>query len=210
VTPSETELTTAATDAILAGLCVVLLVALVRQPGRPRWRTAIWGSVFVLLAAGSALGAVAHGLDLSASVRAALWRPLYLSLGLCVAMFFVGSVGDWRGPHAARAALPWAIAAGVGFFALTQVSSGSFLLFLVYEAAAMIAALIIYVALWRTRRQAGAGVVAAGILLTLDAAAIQNGTLHATIIWPFDHNGLFHLVQMVAVVVIARGLSSNS
>jgi hypothetical protein len=206
LTPSPIELTTAATDGALAVLCLVLLVSLTRLPACAPWKKAIWGSVFALLAIGSALGAVAHGLDLPPPVAAALWRPLYLSLGLAVALFLVGGIGDWRGEQAARKGLPWAIAAGVGFFALTQASAGGFGVFIAYEAGAMLATLVIYLSLWRARRLAGAGTVALGIALTLVAAAVQVSSLSARIIWPFDHNGLFHLVQIVAVLVVASGL----
>jgi hypothetical protein len=149
---------------------------------------------------------VAHGLDLSPTVRAALWQPLYLSLGLTVSLFLAAAVADWRGERAGRAALPWAIAAGLGFFVLTRLAGGSFGLFIVYEGIAMVATFAIYLHLWIARGRAGAGKVALGIALTLVAAAIQASSLRVRIIWPFDHNGLFHLVQMVAVLVLVGGL----
>ena len=205
-TTSPTELTTAASDAALAVLCLLLLVALARRSVRERWQKRIWASVFALLAIGSALGAVTHGLEVSPSVSTMLWRPLYLSLGLAVALFFVGGIGNWRGERASRATLPWALAAGTCFFALTQVVDGGFSLFVAYEAAAMVATFIIYLSLWITRRSAGAGNVALGVALTLAAAALQLSPLSARIIWPFDHNGLFHLVQIAALLTIASGL----
>jgi Family of unknown function (DUF6962) len=106
-------------------------------------------------------------------------------------------------------ALPWAIAVGVGFFLLTQLSDGGFRVFILYEGAAMIATLVIYLSLWILRRTAGAGRVALGVALTLVAAAIQVSALSVRIIWPFDHNGLFHLVQMAAVLLIAGGLRAG-
>lgn len=172
LTVSPVELTTAVTDAVLAGLCLVLLVALLRTPVHAGWKKAIWASVFALLAVGSVLGAVAHGFDLSSSVRTMLWRPLYLSLGLSVAMFFVGAIGDWRDGRAARTALPWAMAAGVGFFALTQMAD-SFAAFVAYEGVAMVATLIVYLFLWFGRGTPGAATVTLGIALTLVAAAVQ-------------------------------------
>jgi hypothetical protein len=204
--PSPTELTTAATDAALGALCLALIGLLAQLPTRARWKKAIWISVFTCLGAGSALGAVAHGLDLSPTVRAALWQPLYLSLGLTVSLFLAAAVADWRGERAGRAALPWAPAAGLGFFVLTRLAGGSFGLFIVYEGIAMVATLAIYLHLWIARGRAGAGEVALGIALTLVAAAIQASSLSVRIIWPFDHNGLFHLVQMVAVLVMVGGL----
>jgi len=42
------------------------------------------------------------------------------------------------------------------------------------------------------------------------AAAIQaTQAASFTFIWPFDHNGVFHLVQMVALVVLCAGLQSS-
>jgi hypothetical protein len=73
----------------------------------------------------------------------------------------------------------------------------------------MVATLAIYVSLWRTGRSPGAGTVALGILLTLVAAIVQTSSLRASLIWEFDHNGLFHLVQMAGLVVVARGVRTR-
>ncbi len=105
-----------------------------------------------LLGLASVLGAIAHGFDWSESARAVLWLPLYLSLGLTVSLFFVGAIHDWRGEAAARALLPWAIGIGAGFVALSQLLGGAFLIFVIYEGAAMLAALAIYLFLGTTGR----------------------------------------------------------
>ena len=57
-------------------------------------------------------------------------------------------------------------------------------------------------------RVPGAGSVAMGILVTLAAAAVQASRLipSITLIWTFDHNGLFHILQMVGLVLIVLGL----
>jgi len=204
--PSATELTTAGTDLVLGLLCFAIVWRLAAMPARAAWKQALWCWVFGLLGLGSVLGAVAHGLDLSDAVRTALWWPLYVSLGLTVALFVVAGVGDWRGARAAKALLPWAIAIGVGFFALTELLGGAFRIFIVYEAAAMAATLAIYVALSVTGRVAGARTIALGIGLSLVAAGVQASALGVRLIVPFDHNGLFHLVQMAATVVLAVGV----
>jgi hypothetical protein len=162
--------------------------------------------VFGLLVVASVLGTVVHGLELSESLRSVLWRPLYLSLGLTVALFLIGGMHDWRGEAAARALLPWAIAIGVSFFAVTQLSGGAFLIFVVYEATAMLATLAMYVFLSITGRLAGAGMMTVGIGLSIVAAAVQASPLSVRLIVPFDHNGLFHLVQLTATVALANGL----
>ena len=205
--PAMTELTTAATDLLIAVVSLGCVAVLHRSRSRNRQRVAIWSWVFGLLAFASLLGALAHGLALSSTVQSWLWRPLYLSLGLVVAMFVVGAVFDLRGAGAARAWLVPMLVLALGFFIVTQVGSDNFMIFVVYEAVAMFGALAVYLLLAVQRRLADAWIVAAGILLNIVAAAIQaSGTISLTIIVPFDHNGVFHLVQLVALVVLTRGL----
>lgn len=204
--PSATELTTAVTDAAVGILCLAVVWWLVAIPVNATWKRALWCWVFGLLGLASVLGAVVHGLELSESVRAVLWRPLYLSLGLTVALFVIGGIYDWRGEAAARALLPWAVGIGASFFALTQLLGGAFLIFVVYEAIAMVATLAMYVFLSTTRRLAGATMITVGIGLSIVAAAVQASALSVRLIVPFDHNGLFHVVQLIATTALANGV----
>ena len=205
--PSITELTTAATDAAIALVAAGCIMVLNRYRARQPRRVQIWTWVFGLLVLASVLGALAHGLDLSATVHAWLWRPLYLTLGLIVAMFVVAALYDFKGEQAARRALVPMLVLAFGFFAITLVGSVTFRVFLAYEALAMLAALGIYLRLAQTGRLAGSGLIAAGILLNLVAAVIQaSGAITLILIEPFDHNGVFHLVQMVTLVVLTIGL----
>jgi hypothetical protein len=207
--PVTTELTTAATDAVLGVLCVVIVFRLGRTGVSAAWNRGLWRWVFALLGLASLLGAFAHGLDVPEWVRTMVWWPLYLSLGVAVALFVVAGIHDWRGEGAARAALPWGIAIGVGFFGLTQVLGGAFLVFVVYEGLAMVAALAIYVGLRTRARFPGAGTIAAGITLSIVAAVVQASALSARVIVPLDHNGLFHLLQIAATVTLAVGVSAG-
>ena len=170
------------------------------------WKRALWNWVLALLGAASALGAVAHGLAWSEAVRAALWYPMYLLLGLSVTLFLAGAVYDWRGEASARRVLPWAVGTGLGFFLLVELLGGAFIIFVVFETAAMVVALAIYRFLWASGRLAGAGLVTVGIGLTIVAGAVQASDLSVRLILPFDHNGLFHLVQLVATAVLLAGL----
>jgi hypothetical protein len=206
---SETELTTAATDALLGVICLVLAFQLWTTPTPASWKRALWISVFGLLSCGSWLGAVAHGLQWSAAARATIWRPLYLSLGLAVAVMLVGAVYDWRGELAARALLPWALGVGVLFFAATQLLSGAFVLFIFYEGVATCAALAIYATLIAAGGMPGSGAIGIGIALSLIAAAIQASDLSVRVVVRFDHNALFHVVQSAAVIALASGLRAS-
>lgn len=204
--PSITELTTSATDAILAVECLVLVVYLRRSPSGDSFKIALWSWVFGLLASASLVGAIAHGLVLPVSFHAALWKPLYLSLGLVVALFLAGVFLDWRGRETAKRILPWCIGTGVLFYALTEIFDGAFLVFVIYEAVVMVSALAVYAFLGATRRLKGAEIVALAVFLNIAAAGIQASSISWTIGIPFDHNGLFHWVQMAGLATLGIGL----
>lgn len=191
---------------MLAIECVVVLAYLRCAPSGHRSRIGLWCWVFALLALVSFLGAAAHGLEMPASLRATIWKPLYLSLGLLVGVFLVGAFLDWQGRVVAMRLVPWSIGLGITFFGLTEVLNGTFIIFIIYEAAAMASALVIYSFLAATHRLPGAGVVATAVFLNLVAAGVQASSMAFTMGVPFDHNGLFHLVQMVGVATLGLGL----
>jgi hypothetical protein len=203
---SSTELTTSATDAVLALECVVVLAYLWRTPTGDRRKIGLWCWAFGLLAFASLLGAVAHGLEMPHPWRAALWKPLYLSLGLLVALFLVGAFLDLHGPAFAMRLVPWCLGLGGIFFGLTEFLNGGFIIFVIYEAMAMAGALAIYSLLAATHRLKGAGVVAAAIILNLMAAGVQASSASFKIFVPLDHNGAFHLVQMFGIAALGLGL----
>jgi hypothetical protein len=203
---SATELTTSATDAVLALECVVVLAYLWGTQAGDRRKIGLWCWAFGLLAIASSLGAVAHGLEMPHPWRAALWKPLYLSLGLLVALFLVGAFLDLHGPAFAMRLVPWCLGLGGIFFGLTEFFNEGFIIFLVYEATAMAGALAIYSLLAATHRLKGAGVVVAAIILNLMAAGVQASSASFKIFVPLDHNGVFHLVQMFGIAALGLGL----
>jgi hypothetical protein len=139
-----------------------------------------------------------------------LWIPLFLLLGLTVALFVVGAIYDWRGSAPARASLPIMVVLALLFFGVTRLASGAFFVFVLYEAVAMLFALAVYGYLATGARVAGMGLMAAGVGLNIVAAAIQaTRSVSFVLIWQFDHNGVFHLVQMVALVVMTAGLKTS-
>jgi hypothetical protein len=206
---APTELTTAATDLLLAVECVVIAVWFAPRPYADRFRAVLWYWVFGLTATASLLGAIAHGFAFSEPVLSRLWMPLYLSLGMVVALFVVGAIHDWCGRLLAMRLVPWALATGMAFFAITQLRDEAFTIFVLYEAAAMVSAFAIYVVLVLKQRLPGAGRVAAAIALNLAAAAVQASSLKLNFIVPLDHNGLFHVIQILAVAVLGAGLRAG-
>jgi hypothetical protein len=208
--PIVTELTTAATDAVLAVLALVCIRWLAARRSADPEKVTLWVLVLALLAVASALGAVAHGFDLSPNTLWLLWQPLFLSLGLVVALFVVAAVYDGFGAAAARRLLMPALVVGGAFYLLTLVFPGTFMVFVLYEAVAMLVALALYVRLAIRDGAKWAWLMVLGIGLNIVAAAIQaSGTVRLDLGVPFDHNGVFHLVQMVAIVVLVLGVGAS-
>ncbi len=73
----------------------------------------------------------------------------------------------------------------------------------------MAMAMSIYLALAIRNRFPGAAIMATAIALNIAAAVVQAGTITITLVWPLDHNGVFHLVQIAALLVLGRGLHVN-
>lgn len=200
----EAELTTAATDALLA-LVVLAGIAWLRGvvPASPRRTHWVWG--LSLFAVAGLLGAFVHGFELDPSTRRLLWQPLYLALGSALAFFSAGAIGDWRGDVSAHRALPPLLALVVAFYLLTRLSGGKFLVFVIFEALALLFALVVYARLALGHKR-GAGLVFTGLMLSLAGGALQASTLSVHVIWDFNHNGLYHVVQLVGVLFLLAGL----
>jgi hypothetical protein len=149
-------------------------------------------------------------MEMSEELKDLLWQPLFLALGLVVALFVVAAVYDWKGRGVSRRLLPVMLLVGAGFFGLTRIATGTFLVFIIYEAVAMVFALVVYGSLAANGKLRGAAIVAVAIVLNIVAAGIQaSGSVAVTVGVPFDHNGLFHIVQAVAVVVLVAGLEQG-
>lgn len=203
-----TEQTTAVTDFVMALLAIWAAIKISRSgkkvsPGKTR----IWIWVFVLLAIGALFGAVAHGFKMDEKTNNLLWQPLFLSLGLAVSMFLAGAIFDLKKGSIHKMVIPALLAMGVIFYLVTVFIPGSFLVFILYEAVVMIFALVAYILLALKNKLRGTWWMVGGIFITIIAAGIQaTESLSFNLIWEFDHNGIFHLVQMVGIVVLVQGL----
>ena len=201
-----TERTTAGTDALLA-LAAVAAVVILRRRTRPSFGRALWLAALAALATASALGAVTHGFAMPDDLRDFLWQPLYLALGVTMSLFVAGAVRDWRGDRAARRALAPLLLLALVFYGVTRVTGGNFLAFVAFEAAALLLALVIYLRLAARGGRPGTAAMAAALALSLGAGAVQASNIGPVrLLWEFDHNGLFHLLQLLGLVLLVAGL----
>ncbi|CAB1063506.1 hypothetical protein D1BOALGB6SA_8289 [Olavius sp. associated proteobacterium Delta 1] len=208
-TKDPAEQTTAITDIILALVAFggILILCWNIANNSELWKVIIWSAAFGWIGLAAALGAVAHGLVISRTVHDRIWQLLNMSLALAVSLFVAGVVYDLWGLAVCLKVLPVMLIAGLGFFGATLLYPGIFFVFLVYEGLALIFALsaYIYLAVWG--ELSGAGIIAGGILVSILAAAIQaNKSISLTVIWQFDHNGIYHMVQAAGLLLLVYGI----
>ena len=185
---------TLATDYILAAVAAVMGVLILRAAGQHnsrRW----WGIAFIALGLAAALGGTHHGFRL-----AALWKPTMLVLGVASAGMLAGSAlatarGMWRlallALAAAKLAIYWIWVWRDDRFIWAVADTGS--------AFALIA--LAHLFAWR---RPGSRWIVAGVAVSIVAAAVQASgvDLHRH----FNHNDLYHLVQLGALVLYYRGV----
>ena len=206
------EQTTAVTDIILSLVAFggVLLLQWSPVTAGRLWRIHIWSTAIGLMGLAAALGAVAHGLLLKTIIHNRIWQVLNLALALAVSLFVVGVINDLFSYGLARKALPFMLVAGLGFYLTTLIFPGIFFLFIVYEGLALLFSLGAYLFLSATG-EPGAGFMASGVLLSIVAAGLQaRKSILITLIWKFDHNGIYHIVQTFGLLFLIAGLWISS
>ncbi|MBO1924417.1 hypothetical protein [Thiomicrorhabdus sp. 6S3-12] len=200
-----TEQTTAATNALLALVALLSGFFMSRLRYLHPWKLLVWRGVFFLLAAAAALGTLVHGLVFDPAILKLIWHPLYLCLDLLVALVFLAAAFDLWGYRVARKLMPAILIIALLAFAAT-VFKDNFRFFIAFEVVGMLFALSVYLWLsWKGR--AGASFMTAGIILSLLAAAVQTlDFLSFNFLWRFDHNGIYHLIQIPGVLLLIKGI----
>ena len=207
VISSPTEIATAITDILLALVAGGAVIYLQCSESNEIWKVNTWSWAFALIALSGFLGAIAHGLELIETHHRRIWHLINLSLGLSVSIFVIGVAYDLWGFASARKMLPWMIGCALLFFLVTRLFSGIFFVFIIYEAAALLFAFTAYGWLAITDQLNGAIPMAVGVLVSIIAAGIQaSKKVNIKIIFEFDHNGIFHIVQLVGIIILTVGI----
>jgi hypothetical protein len=207
---SLVERTTAATNVVLSLAAAGSVVYLQLRPQEAAWRLSLWSWSFGLIAVSAAFAAAYHGLALTEAKRRAFWQILTGSLSMAISLFLVGVLHDVCGVDAAGRGLPAILAAGVLIFGMSRLFPGLFTVFVVYQVLALAIALSAYAWMAASGSLPGAGWMAAGVLVSMIAAGIQAARhVHVSVVWEFDHNGLFHLVQVIGLLLICVGLAEG-
>ena len=201
------EPTTMLTDYVLGALCLVWGWKLWRRTKSRKGAQALWARAFFATGLAAWLGGTVHGfmLILPETLIMAMWKgTLYLtgiaSFFMLAAVVLVSLSG---------AISRWGLAICVlklGVYLVWMFNHQDFR-FVVYDyGSALILILGFQLAALYQRCSVAAGWIAGGIVFCFVGAGIQQGgfSLHSH----FNHNDLFHVVQMGAFYLLFRGAST--
>lgn len=194
---------TVLTDYVLAAEGFVLGVRLLVLAARERQRAArLWGAAFVAVGVAALTGGTLHGFapHLSAGAEAGLWLATYYAIGLANLFYLAGGVAAVVEPGPLRRGLEAAVLVRFVAYAAFLTAHRDFR-YVLYDFGVTLAALIVLAMHPRVPRRGREGLVF-GVLASLAGAVVQRSglALHPD----FNHNDLFHVVQMVGLYFFYR------
>ena len=163
-----------------------------------------WGWAFTTLAIGAFMGAVSHGVGphFSGETQQLLWKATIIPVGFTSVFFLMGTFHHSFSFDAVRW-LSWIPIVFLGAYLFTISKDDSFLNVVKFYAPAMGFVFAIMLYSHFGSGSPGTGHVAMGIFIMFIGAGVQVSgfSLHQH----FNHNDLFHVFQMVGMIVMYRG-----
>jgi len=198
-----TEPVTLATDYALAAVCLWAGARLYMKSEQQRSR-AFWGAACLALGFSALLGGTYHGFQQSIPNFAAswLWKFTVLLIGLASFCMLAGS---------ATATTAGALKRGIFIFSAVKLIAyeGWMLrhdqfIWVIYDTASTMAAVLVLFAF--RHRAPGARWILAGVAASVVAALAQSSGLELH--EHFNHNDLYHVVQIAAIALFYRGAAT--
>lgn len=196
---------TVATDGLVALFAFTFGALLLKHRGREEPRVARWwAAAFAAVGVYALVGGAFHGFGpaLGEPAARALWKLTVFGAG------FVGFaiLGATILSHAAgriRRLLLCAAAAKLVLYLAWMATHDAFVWVIADYGGSMLIALIVHAWAWHTRRSPAGPWIVAAVIVSLAAAAVQASgfTLHRH----FNHNDLFHVLQLPGLALFYRG-----
>jgi uncharacterized protein DUF6962 len=191
------EPATAITDYILAAETLFLGILLIR--GAVQTPVKLWAAAFFVLAIAAIAGGTFHGLIASLDPLAAhiLWKVTLVAVGIATfcmlsAAILIFTANPARTILLVAAVLQFCVYA---FF----IARGNDFKIVIFD---YVPAMILIVVLGYAAKAQSAGFLLGAVVLSFAAAGIQNSSiqLHRN----FNHNDLYHVIQMIAMYLFYR------
>jgi hypothetical protein len=192
------------TDYVLGGLALWFAWKLVRQGRSSRQRPVLlWAGAFTGLAVAAFSGGTHHGLteQLSPALLVVTWKITLYAIGIVsLALSCAATITAFRG-RARRVLVGLALAKFI-IYAAWMLQHDAFVYAILDYAPALLYVLILQARAWSRHEESGPWIVA-GVLVSFAAAGVQRSgfALHQY----FNHNDIYHVIQMAGVYLLYRG-----
>ena len=201
---SATERTTAATDLILAVEFLLFAIFFIKFASSNK-RATTWSIPFLLLAGAFLIGAVAHGVQMPEKTKMQLWLLLAVCSAFGLALIVSASVGEWAPAWYKKSVIGMSLAAII-FIGVT-VKFSSFTVYVVFILITMALVSWLNAICFEKSGNKNHLLIIFGAVITATGSLVQLiKSIHFIIIWEFDYNGAFHLIQMLAGIFLGLGI----
>lgn len=191
---------TVATDALLGVTSLYWGLALVTQAGCVRAKRR-WGAGLALSGAGALTGGAWHALSplLSPLGSALLWKPTLALSGAAGTLLVLGAALATRSPRRVRT-VNGCVLVQLVLFAVAVTLTDHFAAVIAQAGLSLATVALLFLT---ARAARGRNRILAGVAVSIAGAAVQALRLapHAS----FNHNDLFHVIQIVAAWLFYRG-----
>jgi hypothetical protein len=201
-----TEPTTMLTDYLLAGYTLYIAARLFSGTNAKHLPRRLWGYGFVATAMAALLGGTAHGFVnyLSEFAQALIWKGTLYCIGAASCLMLLGIVNSTFSGRTCTI-LVFLTIAKFALFGFWMIEHNDFKYVIYDYVPAMLIILVIQIWLLFSSRPPAAGWLVCGILVSFAAAGVQQSgfALHQH----FNHNDLYHVIQLGAMYLLFRGAS---
>ena len=204
-----TEPTTVATNVVLAGLAFVFAARLASRSAAESSAAGGWLAVaFLATGLAALIGALAHGTDPARdeALRERFWRGALYATGL-IGAATVASAAFFAARGSARTAILALAAIKLGVFLYRVARQPEFRIAAADYGGALAIVLVGAAYEMLRRRAPGMAWLIAGVLVSLVAGIVQARRL--ALHRHFNHNDLYHVIQIAAMALFYRGLSEE-
>lgn len=193
-----------ATDFLIAAICTVFAVGIEWSADVTVTARGLWALSFAFAAIAAAIGGVVHGfaLHLRVAAKDRLWKATQYTMGMTSLAILTAAAVAFADGTTERWLVGLAVAKFIVYAAALRRRE-DYAVVVVDYGASMIGMAALAVAGWAASRAPAAPWLVAGVVVSGVAAAVQLRKVAPHV--RFNHNDLYHVIQIVALYLFYRG-----
>jgi hypothetical protein len=165
----------------------------------------LWASAFLIIGIGALLGGTSHGFapHLDDTAMYWIWKGTLACVGASMYFSVAGTIRGADLPGKWRSGLAVANVAGLIAYVVWIANYDTFLAVIIDSTLALLVVALLQGRAWRRSGATSAPWLIAGVIVSFLGAAVQQSGLSLHL--HFNHNDLYHTVQLFALYLFYRG-----